>query len=243
MSQQETPMRAADIMTHQVLAVDPEAPLVQAIRLMTQHKVSGLPVVSSDGRIVGILTEGDLLRRVETGTEGKQAGWLTNLLLPGRIADNYVTTHARRVNEVMTSEVITISEDTPLQEVVALMQRHHVKRLPVIRDGKLVGVVSRADLVRRVGDTLLASPAVSADDDAIRQTVLAAMEREPWARGNTVSVSVLDGVVELDGCLFSIPERAAMGVLAENVPGVTRVENRIICVEPYSGMVTYGPAA
>jgi CBS domain-containing protein len=233
-------MLAADIMTYPALVIDLEAPLLQAIRLMTEHNVSGLPVVSQTGAVVGILTEGDLLRRVETGTEGDPPGWLTSLLRPGRDADLYVATHGRRVSEVMTSDVITISEDAPLQDVVKLMQRHHIKRLPVIRDGRPIGIVSRADLVRRVGEVLSTS-AVSADDDAIKQAILSAMEREPWARGDMVSVTAQNGVVQLDGCLFDIRGRDAFGVLAENVPGVVRVENRIICIEPYTGI--YGPAA
>ena len=122
------------------------------------------------------------------------------------------------------------------------METHRVRRLPVVRDGKLLGIVSRADLVRQVG-AALAAEAPSADDDAIRRAVLEAMDREPWARGQSISVGVKDCVVELDGSLFDIRTREALRVLAEAVPGVKQVENRIVCVEPYSGMVTYDPAA
>lgn len=235
-------MIVADIMTHPALAIDPEAPLLQAIRLMTGHRVSGLPVVGPQGQLVGILTEGDLLRRAETGTAGGRPGWLASFLLPGRTAQKYVATHGRRVGEVMTTDVIAVTEDTSLAEAVELMQRHRVRRLPVVRDGRLLGVVSRADLVRQLGE-ILAAAAPSTDDGALRQAVLDAVDREPWAHGRMVSITAKDGVVQLDGCLFDMNAREALGVLAESVPGVQRVENRIVCIEPYSGMVTYDPAA
>lgn len=235
-------MKAADVMTRAVVAVDPEAPIAQAIRLMAGHKVSGLPVLDREGRLVGILSEGDLLRRTETGTDGDPPSWLGCTLMPGRAAARYMRTHARRVGEVMTEDVVAIAEDTPLQEVVELMRRHRVKRLPVVHDGRLVGIVSRADIVRRVGETL-ATETGTADDGTIRRAVQDAMDAQPWSRGNGIVVEITDGVVSLDGCLFNVDERAAMSVLVENVPGVKRVENRIICIEPLSGVLTYDPAS
>ena len=235
-------MIVADIMTHPALAIGPEAPLLQAIRLMTGHRVSGLPVVGPEGQILGVLTEGDLLRRAETGTAGDQPGWLAGILRPGRTAQQYVATHGRRVGDVMTTEVIAVTEDTSLADAVDLMQRHRVRRLPVLRDGKLLGVVSRADLVRHLGE-VLAAEAPSTDDGALQQAVLDAIERQPWARGHAVSVVAKSGVVQLDGCVFDLNAREGLGVLADNVPGVRQVENRIVCIEPYSGTVTYDPAA
>jgi CBS domain-containing protein len=234
-------MVVADIMIRRVLATTPETPLVQAIRLMTAHRVSGLPVVGPHGEVVGILTEGDLLRRVETGTAGDPPGWFASLFMPGREAAHYVLTHGRRVGEVMTADVVTAAEDTPLAEVARLMQRHHVKRLPVVRDGRLVGIVSRADLIRRVGE-VLSDPAGSADDDAIQRAIDDAIAREPWADSGMARVTVKDGMVQLDGCLFDLHQRDALGVLAENVPGVKHVENRIVCIEPYTGTVISDPA-
>jgi CBS domain-containing protein len=234
-------MIVADIMTRRVLATAPERPIVQAIHLMTAHRVSGLPVVRPNGEIAGILTEGDLLRRVETGTVGDPPGWFASFFRPGREAQKYILTHGRRVSEVMTTDVITVAEDTSLPDAVALMLRHHVKRLPVVRDSRLVGIVSRADLVRHVA-MVLSDSAGSADDEAIQRAVRGAIAREPWAAGSMASVAVKDGVVKLGGCLFDISERNALGVLAENVPGVKRVENEIVCIEPYTGTVIYDPA-
>jgi CBS domain-containing protein len=234
-------MIVADIMTSQVLAIDPEAPLAQAVRLMTEHKVSGVPVVDRDGRIAGMLTEGDLIRRVETRTDGGKAGWFKNFFLPGREAERYVLTHGRRVGEVMTDSVFTVTENTDLADAVELMRRHRVKRLPVVRDGRLCGIVSRADLVRELGKALSVAPA-DADDAAIATALRTAMNREAWAAGQMTSIAVNGGVVELDGCLFDIRKREALGVLAENIPGVKKVANRIVCIEPNTGMVTYDPA-
>ena len=235
-------MIAADVMTHPVLSVAPDAPLSQAIRLMTDHHVSGVPVVAGGGDLVGILTEGDMLRRPETCTEGEKPGWLLSFLLPGRVADKYIQTHSRRVSEVMTQEVLTVPATAPLSDVVHLMRRHHVKRLPVMQDGRMVGIVSRADVVRQVGAALASTPN-SAADAAILAAINDAVNKEPWAPGKMVSISVKDGIVGLDGCVYDLRERDAMGVLAENTAGAKRVENRIVCIEPYSGTVTYDPAA
>lgn len=235
-------MFAADVMTQPALAIDPQAPLAQAIRLMTEHKVSGLPVVEKSGAIVGIVTEGDLMRRVETQTTGDKSGWLASFFLPGRDAEKFMRSHGRRVEEVMATDVVTVTEDTPLDDVVRLMERHRIKRVPVVRERRLVGVVSRADLMRRVGEALSA-PAPGSDDATIERAIRAAMKRETWAIGSQISIGVHDGVVDLDGCLFDLRERDALGVLAENVPGVKRVDNRIVCIEPVSGFVTFDPAA
>lgn len=233
-------MLAADIMTQPVFAIDPAAPLLQAIRMMIDNKVSGLPVADAQGQVLGMLTEGDLLRRVETGTEGDKPGWLSAFLFPGRDAETFVKTHARRVDEVMTSGVIGVTPDTPLADVVALMLKNHIKRVPVLRDGRLLGMVSRADVVARLGEAL-ATPVVSADDATLRQDILDAMDKEPWSPRVSITIDVTDGVASLDGCVFDIRVRDAAGVVAETTPGVRRVENRIVCIEPYSGMITYDP--
>ena len=236
-----TPLFARDLLSQPALAIGRGTSLGQAIALMTRHKISGLPVVDAHGRPVGMLTEGDLLRRGETGTLGEKPGWLASFFRPGVLAADYVHTHGRRVEEIMTPEVFSVEEDAPLSEVVEMMRKHRVKRLPVVRDGRLIGVVSRADLVARVGEALAAAPA-GLEDAAIQQSILAAMEQEPWSPGRMVDVSVNDAVVQLGGCLFDIRAGDALQVLAENTPGVKRVENNLVCIEPQTGMVTFDPA-
>jgi len=235
----ETNLTAAAVMTDTPVVIAPDAPLAQAIRLMATHRISGLPVVDAAGAAVGMLTEGDLLRRQEIGSEGGPPGWFASFFTPGRIAANYVQTHGRRVQDVMTPDVISVTEYTPVAEIAALMIRHRVKRLPVLRDSKVVGIVSRADLVRTIGDRLDTTQG-SADDATIRRQILETMESQSWLQ-RSVSLAVENGVVLFDGCVFDPRQRDAMTVIAENTPGVKSVENRLVCIEPNSGMVIYDP--
>jgi CBS domain-containing protein len=140
-------MKAKDVMTRHVVTIAPNASILEALRLMLQHKISGLPVVDEKGNLAGIVTEGDFLRRAETGTERKRSRWFEFLVGPGALAADYVRSHARRVDEVMTTDIHTITEDAPLDDVVALMEKHRIKRLPVMRGGELVRIVSRANLL------------------------------------------------------------------------------------------------
>ncbi len=233
-------MNAADVMSPVVVAVHPDAPLAQVVRLMIEHRVSGLPVLDEGGHAVGIITEGDLLRRVETETDGGPPGWLGALFASGRAAGDYVQTHTRRVADLMTADVVSVTTDTPLDEVVSLMRRRRIRRVPVALNGVIVGIVSRADLVRALAGKLDSPPATAADA-AIQTTILAELARQPWGAHRSVTVGVAGGVVGLDGVVFDARERDAFRVAAENTAGVLRVENRIICVEPTTGMLIFGP--
>ena len=135
-------MKAGDIMTGRVITISPDATVLEAIDLMTKNHISGLPVIDASGALVGMVTEGDFLRRAETGTARKRPRWLEFLVGPGRLAEEYVETHARKVGEVMTRDLVTIAEDTPLAEVVHQMEHRRVKRLPVMRGTQVVGIVS-----------------------------------------------------------------------------------------------------
>src|SRR5690348_7791898 len=143
-------MNAADLMTSPVVTVKPDAAIEYAAQLMLRHRVSGLPVTAGDGSLLGIITEGDLLRRAETGTEKRHARWVSLLIGPGRLAQEYVHAHGRKVGDVMTEHVITVTPETPICDLVGLMETKHVKRLPVVDQGRLVGIVSRADVMAAV---------------------------------------------------------------------------------------------
>ena len=132
-------MKAKDVMTANVISITPEASVLDALRLTLQHQISGLPVVDRNGGLVGIVTEGDFLRRTETGTERKRPRWLEFLVGPGTLARDYVRSHARRVNEVMTCDVETVTEEAQLGDIVNLMEKRRIKRVPVLRDDRLVG--------------------------------------------------------------------------------------------------------
>ena len=240
-------MKAKDVMTRQVIRIAPDASIFEALRLMLQHKISGLPVVNKIGNLVGIVSEGDFLRRAETDTEHKRPRWLRFLKGPGRIAEDYVRTHGRRVDEVMTADVVTVSETAPLDEVVALMEKYHIKRVPVIREDELVGIVTRVNLLRALvgvvfADTSLSNTAAAPmDDEAIRSRVIAELERQYWAPGHLIDVVVHEGAVELWGTVFDARQRDAVRVVAENVAGVKVVKSHLTWIEPMSGMVFPDP--
>jgi CBS domain-containing protein len=233
-------MRASDVMRTEVQTCSPDSTIGEAIRLMLDKGISGLPVVDAAGTLVGIVTEGDFLRRAELGTERHRPRWLELLASPGRLAADYVQAHGRRVAEVMTPEVAAVAEDTPLAEVVRLMERRHVKRLPVLRDGRLVGLVARADLLRALAGAA-APGSAAAGDDAIRTAVLAALAGQPWAPADGSRVEVADGVVRIAGVVFDEAQRTAIRVAIENVPGVKGIRDDLIWVEPMSGMVIEAP--
>jgi len=229
--------RASDVMTSTVITVDAEMSVVEAARRMLQSKVSGLPVVDWQGNLVGMITEGDLMRRAEIGTERHHGRWFELLLGPGRGAEEYAAAHARKVSEVMTESVVSVAADTPVEEVVALMERHHIKRVPVLLGSRLVGVVSRANLLAALVDVTPRPAYESAGDSEICDAILREIDRQRWAPRATVNVAVKDGVVELRGTIMDERERAALRIVVENVAGVKSIVDHLIWVEPFSGMV------
>jgi CBS domain-containing protein len=163
-------MKARDVMTRHVITIAPDASILEALRLMLQHRISGLPVVDKNGTVAGIVTEGDFLRRAETGTQRKRPRWVEFLLGPGMLAKDYVQAHARRIDEVMTTDVRTVPEDAELAEVVAVMEKHRVKRVPVMRGTALVGIVSRANLLHALANlSREVAPSPKTDDDPRRR--------------------------------------------------------------------------
>src|SRR5215813_9523632 len=228
-------MKAHDVMTWGAITVEPEASVARAVRLMLQNKISGLPVVDDKGQLVGIVTEGDFLRRGELGTRRQRPRWLEFLLGPGKLATEYVQSSGQKVSEVMTPEPKTITPETPLDEAVALMERHRIKRLPVVQDGKLVGIVSRANLLHALASVAREVKPAAGDDAAIRDRIMADCAKQPWA--SHINVVVRDGVVELWGVITDDRARDAFIVLAENVPGVKAVRDHLAWIEPTSGLV------
>ena len=234
-------MNASDVMTCNILSVRPDATIAEAIRTMLDNRISGLPVIDEAGRLVGILTEGDLLRRGETGTERHRPRWLEILMGPGRLAEEYVRTHGRRIGEVMTRDPVSVTPDTPLKEIVELMERHRIKRVPVL-DGEVpVGILSRADLLRGLAGALTETPAVVISDEEISERILGELARAAWAPRDGIAITVENGVVDLNGVILDEKEREALRVAAENVPGVKAVEDHLVWVEPVSGTIIDAP--
>jgi CBS domain-containing protein len=232
-------MKAKDVMTSPVVSVEPDASIWQAVRIMLQRHISGLPVIDQKGALVGIVTEGDFLRRAETGTQRRRPRWLEYLIGPGRLADEYTRSRGRKVSEIMTAEPVTISKDTPLDEIVRLMEKRQIKRLPVVRDQQVVGIVSRANLVHALASVARDIRPASPGDQAIRDRILAELASQSWAPVALVDVQVRDGVVELWGMITDERERKAIVVAAENAPGVKAVNDHLTWVDAISGMVLY----
>jgi CBS domain-containing protein len=225
-------------MTSPVVSVAPDATVLQAVQIMLQRRISGLPVIDKDGRLVGIATEGDLLRRVETGTQRRRPRWLEFLLGPGRLADEYTRTHGRKVNDVMTTDPLSVAEDAALEEIVKLMEKRQIKRVPVLRGEQVIGIVTRANLLHALAGVSREAPAsIESSDAAIRAAFLAELAKEKWAPIALINPIVRDGVIELWGTITDERERQALIVAAENVPGVKGVRDHLAWVEPTSGMV------
>lgn len=217
-------MRARDIMTTSVVTVSPETDIAEAVKLMLDRQISGVPVIDDAGRLIGILTEGDLMRRAELDT-GRQSWWINPISSPEQEAKAYVKAHGLKVKDVMTREVVTISEQEPLDRIAMVFEERGIKRTPVVRGGKVVGIVSRANLLRSLALKKINDPAPS--DSKIRAAILATAAEDAAIRVVLVDVTVDDGVVHLWGNTASEAEREAFRVVAENTKGVKEVQNHI----------------
>jgi len=217
-------MRAKDIMTPCSIVVSPDTPVAAIARVLVDYHISGVPVVDGD-KVVGIVSEGDLMRRAELGTDKRRRSWWLELLMDeAELAKEFVKTHGRLARDVMSSPVVSVTEDTPVADIAATLEKHHIKRVPVLRDTRLVGIISRANLVQclaATGGRDLERP-TAASDEEIRRRLIEMLEKQPWASVHT-SVLVRNGVVELWGFVESEAEKKATRIAAEEIPGVKQV--------------------
>jgi CBS domain-containing protein len=234
-------MNAMDVMTRNVISVAPDATVAQAVELMLERGISGLLVVDTAGMLAGVITEGDLLRRDELGTERQRPWWLRLIASPGRQAADFTRSHGRKVADVMTHDVVSVDGDAPLEEIVALMEKHRIKRVPVLQGDRVVGVVSRADLLRALSVVARGSAGPVPDDRTIRDHILDTLAKESWAPRTTLNVTVVNRVVDLWGTISNDQERRAICVIAENTPGVITVIDHLVFVEAYTGTVIEAP--
>ena len=227
-------MRAHQVMTRDVTTVTPDTSIAEAAAVMLKHHVSGLPVVEGAGKLVGIVTEGDFLRRSEFGTERKRSGLLRFFAGPGRAGADFVREHGRRVGEVMTPNPVTVEEDTTLDDIVQLMEKNNIKRLPVMRKQSMVGIVSRANLLRLVASLAHEIPDPTADDEHIRDRIIRAIAQALW-RPIGFDATVRNGIVHLHGIIVDERSRQAAIVATENIAGVKEVHDHLCWVDGYSG--------
>ena len=223
-------MRALDVMTDEVITIDVNATVAQVAKLFIDRGISAAPVIDGNGKMVGIISEGDLLRRAEIGTERRRSSWLEFIASNQNLAAEYVKSHAQKVGDLMTAEVISVEESTPISEIAELLESRHIKRVPVLRKGKPVGIVSRANLIQALATVIdtRSKPATADGDNSIRTLLLAELRGKRWAGANSPNVVVQNGVVHLWGYVLSEQERRALRVAAENVPGVKSVEDHTI---------------
>ncbi len=221
-------MKARDIMSTKVVTVSPSTSVRDIAGLMVEKHVSGLPVLNDNGTLVGMVSEGDLLRRPEIGTQKHRRRWVSFFSGVDSQAREFTKSHALRAGDVMTKQVIHVSEETPLGDVVGLMEKHNIKRLPVLSDGKLVGIVSRVDLLRALAARQVQPIPPPAESDAtIRAAMNDVLKNEEWAMSAMVNVIVSEGVVHLWGVIDSDDQRQALRVAAENIPGVAAIEEHL----------------
>jgi CBS domain-containing protein len=220
-------MRASEVMTRRVVSVSPEATILEAIKLMLKHHISGLPVIDGNGVLVDIVTESDFLHRPEIGTERKRSRWLDAFFGPEAAARDYVRSYSLQVGNVMTRDPFTVTENAPLDEVVRIMESRKVKRLPVMRRSKLVGIISRADLMLAVASIDRTGPFSGSDDASIRNRIMTAVREQSWAEGAFINIIVSNGAADIWGSISDATQRDALRVLVASTPGVKRVEDHL----------------
>jgi CBS-domain-containing membrane protein len=233
-------MRAHHIMTRDVITVTPHTGIEDAANIMLRTHISGLPVMDDAGQLVGIVSESDFLRRSEIGTGRKRAKWLQFLMGPGWAASDFVHERGRKVEDVMTQDPVTVGEETPLEDLVRLMEKNDIKRLPVLSGKRLVGIVTRSNLLQAVATLAREIPDPTADDDHIRERITRAVNATDW-RPIGFEVSVRNGVVHLHGIITTDQARQATIVAAENTAGVKQVHDHLCFVDGYSGFYVESP--
>jgi CBS domain-containing protein len=221
-------MRAIDVMVRDVVTVRPDTDVADAVKLLAEHDVSALPVVDGEGNLLGILSEADLIHRAEIGTEKHRPWWLEAVTGASRLAEEFAKSHGKKVGEIMTSGAIAVSEDTPLSEIAALFEQKRIKRVPVVKDGKLIGIVSRSNLIQALATVVGRMDQHDEADRQIRLDLLSRLQAQTWTDFGSRNITVSGGVVPLWGLVGSEAERKALLALAEDVPGVARVSDEMI---------------
>lgn len=219
-------MNAKDIMSTRVVTADEETPIETIAEFLIKFHISAVPVIDDANRVIGMVSEGDLMRRSEIGTEKRQHSWWLDLLVERPdLAREFVKSHGTRAGDVMTRKIITVDEDTPIEEIAEILEKNQIKRVPVLRDGRLVGLVSRGNIIQQLACGRKIKIAVSKDDAVVRTEIEKLLAAQPWASSQTTAVTVTDGAVELWGFIGSTAERDASRVALESISGIKSVED------------------
>ena len=222
-------MNASDIMVRTVITTHPQASVSLVAKQLADNDISALPVVDDAGRVVGIISEADLMRREELGSVKIRPWWLEAMTPAVTLAEEFARSHGKRVEELMSNHVITANEDASLNEIASLLETHHIKRVPILKNGKLVGVVSRSNLVQALASAKSEVVTAAQTDHMLRAEIVARLaEQQWWTDFGERNVIVVNGVANLWGLVGSPSERKALNALVEGVPGVTEVRDEMI---------------
>jgi CBS domain-containing protein len=233
-------MKVSDVMTRGVIGVPETAGLAEIIDTMLRSRVSAVLVFDKSKTLVGLISEGDLIRRAELGAAETRPRWLEFLMSGGRLAESYTASHGRKASEVMSGDVVTVADDADLSEAVDLMVKRRIKRLPALHGGAVVGVISRSDLLKALAKALPRERAPSSDAD-IRALIMSELDKLGWAPRASIDVAVESGIVSYSGSITDARFRDALKVIAENTPGVTEVRDHLAWIEPNSGLYVPSP--
>jgi CBS domain-containing protein len=229
-------MRASDVMVTDVITVKPNSNVQDVAKLLLANRISAVPVIDDAGKLVGMVSEGDLLRRSEADTGHERAWWLRLLMGRENLAAEYLREHSRKVADVMTRGIISAEPDTSVADIATLLERHRIKRVPIVRNGNVVGIVSRANLIQALATfrkKLTSSQPVA--DAELREKIALRLKSEPWLRPFLVNVTVTDGAIDLGGLVDSLVEKKALHVAVENTPGVKAVNDNVLVRPAGSG--------
>ena len=221
-------MRAIDVMVRDVVTVRPDTDVAEATKLLAEHDVSALPVLDEDGSLIGMLSEADLIHRAEIGTEKHRSWWLEAVTGATTLAEEFAKSHGKKVREVMTTGVISVAEETPLSDIATLFERKRIKRVPVVKDGKLVGIVSRSNLIQALASVAGRIDQNDETDRQIRHQLLSRLKDQKWTGFGERNVTVSNRVVHLWGLVGSEEEHKALLAFAEGVSGVSSVSDEMI---------------
>lgn len=231
----EGEMKVAHFMSRDVTSISPETSIQEIAEMLLRNRISSVPVVDRNGQLVGVVSDSDLVTRAELGTELRLSWWRWLFNDAIAAARSYVRSHGRKAGDVMDRYPVRVTEGTALHKAAAILARKGLDRLPVVRGGRLVGIIGRTHFVRKLASFYTASmKPEQLDDDTIRERMVTRMASMPWnLRIRAVNASVEKGIASIYGWVRSDVERRALQVLAENTPGVDAVKVRLYNVQPY----------
>ena len=219
-------------MTREVITVGPETSIREIVAIMGGKHISGLPVLAADGRIIGIVSQSDLLHRAELGTERRHKWWFRTFGDSNALARDFAKAHGLKARDVMSRHVISVREDAELRDVADILDNHRIKRVPVAQSGRLVGLITRGDLVRALSQVQVSEPIGKIENASLQKLLRDRIRTQPWLNKSYINLTVNDGVVELWGYVDTEDEHSALRALVEETAGVMRVEDNTMVGGP-----------